>query len=115
MRRKTVTNVKPFEAVNCDRQVRQPTFWCVCVVQGDVVLLCLARAGALGVAWGQLGMLSGMICVAVGSIASAVAWSAIMQSNNHYNQATITGVSASLQTVRLSPSIWRHRPHPLKL
>ncbi len=94
MRHKTVTNVIPFETVNCDRQVRQPTVWCVCVVQGDVVLLCLARAAALGVAWGQLGMLSGMVCVAVGSIASAVAWSAIMQSNNHYYQATITGVTS---------------------
>jgi hypothetical protein len=47
-------------------------------------------------------MLSGVVCVAVGSVASAVAWSAIMQSNNHYYQATITGVSASLQTVRFS-------------
>jgi len=42
-------------------------------------------------------MLSGMVCVAVGSVASAMAWSAIMQSNNHYNQATITGVTSHQQ------------------
>ena len=51
-----------------------------------------ARAGGWEGAWGQLGLLSGMVCV--GSIAGAVAWGANMQSNSLFYEAKIPGVSS---------------------
>jgi hypothetical protein len=49
------------------------------------------RAGAWEGAWGQLGLLSGMVCV--GSVVGVVAWSANLQSNNFLFEAYLPGIS----------------------
>ena len=49
-----------------------------------------ARAGGLDGAWGQLGLLSGMVCM--GSVAGAGVRVALMQTNVHYYEANVPGV-----------------------
>ena len=54
-----------------------------------------ARAGGWEGAWGQLGLLSGMVCV--GSVAGAVAWGANMQFTVVFSEGNIPGLSSQQQ------------------
>ena len=53
--------------------------------------------------WGQLGLFSGMVCL--GSVAGAVAWSAAMQKNSFFYEASAPGVTRQQTYMRFASTL----------
>ena len=60
-------------------------------------------AGDERMMWGQLGLFSGMVCL--GSVAGAVAWSAAMQKNSFFYEASAPGVTRQQTYMRFASTL----------